>query len=106
MVNISEPELKVAHRHSMHNREQLASGGECGCFHCLRTFDANEVTAWTNDDLTALCPHCGIDAVLSSRFDSINRVFLQTMHDYWFEKTVRLHLTDELASLQKPDAAE
>ena len=105
MVNISERELKAAHRHSMNNRQLLASGGECGCFHCLKTFAANEVTDWSDDDLTALCPRCGIDAVLSSNIDSIDRVFLQRMHDFWFEQTVRLALTDELAGLRKPTAA-
>jgi NAD-dependent SIR2 family protein deacetylase len=104
MASISERELKAAHRHSMENRQLLTSGGECGCFHCLNTFAANEVTDWTNDGLTALCPRCGIDAVLSSNIDSIDRIFLQRMHDFWFGQTVRLNLSDEV-NLQKPDAA-
>lgn len=106
MVNISEHELNAAHRHSMNNRQLLASGGECGCFHCLNTFDAHEVTDWTDDDLTALCPRCGIDAVLSSNIAPIDRAFLRRMHDFWFEQTTRLDLTDELANLRKPDAGE
>ena len=106
MVNIPERELKAAHRHSMKNRQLLASGGECGCFHCLKTFAANEVTDWPDDDLTALCTRRGIDAVLSSNIDSPDRAFLQRMHDFRLEQTVRLALTDELIGLQKPTVGQ
>ena len=37
---------------------------ECGCFCCLQTFAASEVTDWIDDGDTPLCPHCGIAAVL------------------------------------------
>ena len=106
MVNISKPELKTAHRHSINNRRLLAGGGERGCFHCLRTFDASQVTDWTGDHSTALCPHCGIDAVLSSKIDSIDQGFLRSMRDFWFEQTVPRDQVEELTTLQKPDAAE
>jgi NAD-dependent SIR2 family protein deacetylase len=106
MVSISERKLNAAHRHSLNNRHLLASGGKCGCFHCLKMFDASDVTEWVHDDLTALCPRCGIDAVLSSKFDSIDPAFLHRMHDFWFEQTVRVDLSGDLATLRKPDAAE
>lgn len=36
----------------------------CGCFHCLRVYDAAEVIDWIDDGETPLCPYCGVDAVM------------------------------------------
>jgi hypothetical protein len=76
--------LKVAHGRCLHNRRLLANGGRCGCFYCLRTFDANDVTEWVDEGLTARCPHCGIDAVLSEKSDPIHPWFLKRMQTFWF----------------------
>jgi hypothetical protein len=91
--------LETAHRQSLRNRPILASGGACGCFYCLKTFDASEVVQWVHDDWTALCPHCGIDAVLSSKACSITPAFLHSMHAHWFKRTVRIDLSTELRSI-------
>jgi hypothetical protein len=106
MADINEPILKAAHEHSARNREIIAHGGECGCFHCLQTFDADEVTEWVNGGQTALCPRCHIDAVLSSQTDPIDHGFLKRMRARWFEQTTKLDLTAEFAKLQgqKSDA--
>jgi hypothetical protein len=106
LVNISEHKLKLAHRHSLKNRSVLVSGGECGCFHCLKTFDANEVTEWTNDGATALCPRCGIDAVLSSHVDPIDPVFLRRMHNFWFEQSAQVDLSGDRVILENSSVAE
>jgi NAD-dependent SIR2 family protein deacetylase len=36
----------------------------CGCFHCLRTFEATAVIDWIDDGETPLCPYCGMDSVM------------------------------------------
>ena len=36
----------------------------CGCFHCLRTFEATSVIDWIDDGETPLCPFCGVDSVM------------------------------------------
>jgi hypothetical protein len=94
-----EPLLETAHRQSLRNRPLLSSGGACGCFYCLKTFDASEVVRWVHDDWTALCPRCGIDAVLSSKVCSITPAFLHSMHAHWFKRTVRIDLSAELRSI-------
>jgi hypothetical protein len=96
----SEFPLEAAHRRSFSNRQRLAGGGECGCSYCLRTFDASDVTAWVHRDSTARCPHCGIDAVLSSGTDPITQAFLRLMHARWFGRTIRLDLSAEWMKLQ------
>jgi hypothetical protein len=85
MMKINEPMLQAAHRHSLDNRQSLAGGGECGCFHCLRTFHASEVTAWGGRGAsTAVCPYCHYDTVLSGAVDPIDAGFLRQMQARWF----------------------
>ena len=79
-----DPMLQAAHHRSLNNRQLLSDGGECGCFYCLNTFDAGEVTHWVHDGSTALCPRCHIDSVLSSKMDSIVPTFLRRMHELLF----------------------
>jgi hypothetical protein len=77
--------LKFAHGRSIGNRQLLSLGGPCGCFYCLRTFDAGEIKDWVDaDGATALCPYCGIDAILSGKADPIDPLFLHRMKARWF----------------------
>ena len=78
--------LAAAHSRSLYNRRLLANGGECGCFHCLRRFDANEVTQWGDNAETARCPHCGAATVLSAKADPVDDIFLKRMQQYWFTR--------------------
>ena len=79
-----EPDYITAHEYSMFNRRLLEHDKRCGCFHCLKVFDTKELE-WVDFDLTALCPYCGIDAVIgeSAGYPLIEE-FLQKMRDYWF----------------------
>lgn len=45
---------------------EILASKQCGCVFCRSIFDAREIGDWTNEsaDLTALCPHCGMPAVL------------------------------------------
>ena len=101
ILEVDDPILEVAHRRSLRNRQLLSDGGECGCFYCLSTFDASEVTEWVHDGSTALCPRCHIDSVLSSKVNSIVPTFLRRMHDFYFERKIRVEPTAEFAKLSK-----
>lgn len=76
-------ELKSTHYDCSLHRPLIERSKQVGCFYCLRLFSPSEIKKWIDDDQTALCPHCGIDAVLP---DSANiaEEFLKLMHDYWF----------------------
>lgn len=79
---LTEAELVALQRQSISNRATLS--GRCGCFHCLSTFPAGRVTEFVDGDRTALCPVCGIDAVLSSAHTPIDEDLLADMHRRWF----------------------
>jgi hypothetical protein len=74
-----------AHRHSIRHRAEIEASDRCGCFYCLRIFGREQIEEWTDDDDTALCPHCGIDAVLGNASGyEISTPFLSQMHAAWF----------------------
>lgn len=50
-----------------HNRSKLTLSTEVGCYYCRQIFFPSEITEWTDDDSTALCPKCGIDSVIPRR---------------------------------------
>ena len=51
-----------------------------GCYYCVRVFQASKITKYTKDG-AALCPFCGIDAVLDG---VMCRVALKRYHDKKF----------------------
>ena len=84
---LQESELGGLRRRSMRNRDTLAGRG--GCFHCLSTFVADCVTDWVDDGATALCPVCGIDAVLPGIGADV--AVLEQMHERWFGSGHAVH---------------
>lgn len=83
-------ELERAQSHSVHNRAELEKSRRCGCFHCESVFTAGAVLHWTDKsraqgEWTALCPSCGIDAVIGDAAGfGMSPVFLREMNDRWF----------------------
>lgn len=55
-------------KYSTNNRKALLVSTECACVFCLNRYDPKEITEWCDDvgksNVTALCPRCGIDAVI------------------------------------------
>lgn len=78
--------LTRAHARSRQHRAAVLESTSCACFHCLARFAPSEIREWTDDDQTALCPKCGIDAVLSTAPDlALTHAFLQRMQRRWFQ---------------------
>jgi len=82
--------LRVAHRKSIHHRQEIERSSVCGCFYCRKIFEPSEIEDWTDEsepesEQTALCPNCGIDSVVGdfSGFE-ITEKFLAEMNRTWF----------------------
>jgi len=81
-----------AHNASSGHEAALLRSKSAGCFYCLAIFPPSEITAWVNDPptmglrdgRTALCPRCGIDAVLPDAIMPITPDFLDQMKKEWF----------------------
>lgn len=81
-----ELDLKQAHQHSSHHRAEISRSNVCGCFYCLGTFAPSTINEWVADGVTAVCPQCGIDAVLgdASGLNVADTGFMTAMKEYWF----------------------
>jgi hypothetical protein len=45
-------------------RRAVTPDTKCGCYYCLKIFRFEEIKEYTDNGLTAICPHCGIDSVI------------------------------------------
>jgi hypothetical protein len=69
-----------------HHRAQVLRSSTCGCFHCLSTFSPMSITHWVDDGTTALCPVCGVNAVIGSDSGSlITRELLEELQHQWLD---------------------
>lgn len=60
-------DLAYVHRqHSALHRDEILRSATCGCFYCLRVFDPQQIREWCDGAQTAICPYCGIDAVIGA----------------------------------------
>lgn len=77
--------LQKLHACSSHNRQQIASAGKCYCFYCESVFSPGEITNFADNGQTALCPACGVDAIVPDSADeAIDEKLITEMNRYWF----------------------
>ena len=53
-------------KHAEDNEIEIVQSKKCGCYFCRQVYDARNVQEWIDDErgVTALCPECGMDAVI------------------------------------------
>jgi hypothetical protein len=85
-IKAAMPDLILAaHKHSSRHRDEVVASDQCGCFYCGRLFSSAEITKWIDQGRTALCPRCGIDAVIGSASGfPLTKEFLNEMNGHWF----------------------
>lgn len=86
MIEYNDEYLELAHKCSISHKEEVLKSDLCGCFYCEKTFSPSEIEVWIEEKVgeTAICPLCGIDSVLSSKFPITDFEFLKRMNNYWF----------------------
>jgi hypothetical protein len=59
-----------------------------GCYFCFHAFPNTDIKAWVDSNQTALCPACGIDAVIGDASKHrLDGKFLRQMHTYFFSSS-------------------
>jgi hypothetical protein len=74
-----------AHTYCSRNKDILNQSERCGCFYCIKIFPISEVKIWTDDEQTAVCPFCNMDAVLGDAAVELSSEFLEQMQKRWFK---------------------
>jgi hypothetical protein len=81
----------MAKTYSRFNRADLEKDKVCGCYFCKEIYPPPEISEWCceyarGDEVTALCPRCGIDSVIGeSSGYPITAPFFEKMHKYAFD---------------------
>ena len=71
---------------SSNHKELLMKEDVCGCFYCVSIFIPKLITDWIEDqnDLTAICPYCGIDSIIPNHSDyQLKKELLKEMREYF-----------------------
>ena len=75
-INAKKPQIRTSKvdrlallneikKHAQDNEIEIVQSTQCGCFFCRHIFSARDVQEWIDEDgITALCPECGMDAVI------------------------------------------
>ena len=78
----------AARNHASRHRVEIEASARCGCYFCFRTFPHTDIKAWVDSNQTALCPNCGIDAVIGDASNHrLDGKFLRQMHTHHFSST-------------------
>jgi len=81
MAESSEEVLRLVHIASWKSRHKIEREGTASCFHCKKKMKVEEVVDWLDDELTGMCPHCGIDSLLPGE---VSDELLSAMKKKWF----------------------
>jgi hypothetical protein len=86
MTPFQRDTLIAAHKHSSRHRDEVFKSTIFGCFYCMSNFKPDEIEDWELESSLALCPKCGIDAVIGSAsgYPVTDEDFLEAMNSFWF----------------------
>ena len=83
---MTELEMDNAYRRTLGNRKEIAKSSMCGCISCRTIFAAAEVVDFIDAGQTALCPCCGVDAVIGDAAGvKLTAELLAAMNKKYFE---------------------
>ncbi|MDZ4772932.1 MAG: hypothetical protein SGI72_07330 [Planctomycetota bacterium] len=77
------------HRARTNHRERVLAAERCGCFYCLAVYAPCDIRRWADPTAaeprgnTALCPRCGVDAVIPLG-PGTDPSLMSRMNEHWF----------------------
>lgn len=84
--DLDKANLEAAHAYTFDNAQMLFARQSCVCIYCWERYESSEIIQISNSTLgTALCPKCGIDAIVGeiSGFE-LSDEFIGKMYDRFF----------------------
>lgn len=86
--HISLKDKYLLNRQTAYNKSLIQGSGGCGCFHCGSIFEESDIGEWIleeDGEDTALCPYCGIDAVIVGTIElPLSTALLSQLFMEWF----------------------
>lgn len=85
-MSVTQKLIMEAPIYSMKNKRFIEESENCGCYNCMSVFSKHDITEWTDNGQTAICPKCNVDSVLSQTYGiELDEKNLKTIHDYWMK---------------------
>lgn len=81
-MKLTTIQLKRLHRRSALHLADLALHKFASCFYCCESFAIYKISQRVDCGLTAMCPKCGIDAVLPGVYE---KPVLELMRTHFFD---------------------
>jgi hypothetical protein len=71
---------------SFHNKKDLEENMVASCYYCCRIFLRTQIVSFVDNGATAICPHCGVDSVISGAIpqEELNKIS-RMMFSYSYE---------------------
>lgn len=80
----------AAREHASRHRVEIQASARCGCYFCFHNFPTTDIRIWVDANQTALCPSCGLDAVIGDASKHrLDGTFLRQMHTQFFSSAKR-----------------
>ena len=73
--------VEQAPRLSLRNRQAIEQSDKISCYFCLEVQPSDRIKVWLDDEVTAVCPKCGTDAIVPGEVD---RGILEMALVKWF----------------------
>jgi DNA-directed RNA polymerase subunit RPC12/RpoP len=77
---MNERHLNAMMQLTTNNKDLLRLAGTGVCCGCGTHVDADSITSWIDENDTAVCPHCGVDALIPD----CTATLVAALHDHWF----------------------
>ena len=86
-MKLTDQQSKLYHSHTIRNRQEIDQSEYCHCISCIKSYPSPIVMDYIKEGTveTALCPYCGIDAVIGDACGlEINQEILTALNKRWF----------------------
>ncbi|HVC21653.1 MAG TPA: hypothetical protein VNE16_16395 [Vicinamibacterales bacterium] len=88
-------DLDASHRLSSRHRAAVEAAPVVGCFFCCRLYPPARIDRWCDGGATAICPVCGIGAVVPAAIGGpLTPGLLREMYVRWFGDPAAIHYLD------------
>lgn len=74
-------DIKDAADEAIYNASKIKKDTICSCYCCCSTYTGENIQEYIDNERTALCPVCGIDAVIPEKIEEEK---LEEMYKFWF----------------------
>ena len=80
--------ISQAPRCAFKNRSEVLSSTKVGCYYCGESYSPQIITSYTDDNKagvgqTAICPKCGVDAVLAMELYDVSEADLKLICEHF-----------------------